>query len=207
MTAWEVRELKEMAQGVLCERKRIRECRRELARLTAGHEAIAAQEPALGLATACVLWMCLGDPRNYPGAAAYRKALGLNLTERSSGKFKGQLRLSKRGPHLGRKWLYFSAMRWMRDPAVKRWTSRKKARDGGSAMRALVAVMRRLALAAWHVAKHGVSQRQEAADRRPEVRCVRERKNNGSSGTCTGRRVEMIFNDAARRLIVWILEA
>ena len=157
MTAWEVRELKEMAQGVLCERKRIRECRRELARLTAGHEAIAAQEPALGLATACVLWMCLGDPRNYPGAAAYRKALGLNLTERSSGKFKGQLRLSKRGPHLGRKWLYFSAMRWMRDPAVKRWTSRKKARDGGSAMRALVAVMRRLALAAWHVAKHGVA--------------------------------------------------
>ena len=156
MTAWEARELKELAEGVLSERKRIRECRRELKRLTAGHEVIEAQEPALGLTTACVLWMCLGDPRNYPSAAAYRKAMGLNLTECSSGQFKGQLRLSKRGQHLGRKWLYFSAMRWMKDGSVKRWTGRKKVRDGGNGMRAVVAVMRRLALAAWHVVRHGV---------------------------------------------------
>ena len=29
----------------------------------------------VGLGTACVLWVMLGDPRNYPCGAAYRKAL------------------------------------------------------------------------------------------------------------------------------------
>jgi transposase len=117
---------------------------------------IGAQAPALGLVSACVLWVCLGDPRDYGSAAAYRKAMGLNLVEHSSGRFKGQLRLSKRGQRLTRKWLYFSALRWMRDPAVKRWTGPKKARDGGRASRAMVGVMRRLALAAWHVSVGGV---------------------------------------------------
>ena len=45
---------------------------------------IQAQKPAVGLVTACVLWMCLGNPRDYGSAAAYRKAMGLNLVERSS---------------------------------------------------------------------------------------------------------------------------
>jgi transposase len=69
---------------------------------------------------------------------------------------KGQLRISKRGQRLTRKWMYFGALRWMRDPAVKRWTGPKKARDGGKGSRAMVGVMRRLALAAWHLAVNGV---------------------------------------------------
>jgi len=157
MNAWETRELQDLAQSVASERKKIQRCRKELRRLTEGHAVIEAQTPALGLMTACVLWMCLGDPRNYGSAAAYRKAMGLNLAERSSGKFKGQLHLTKRGPRLVRKWLYFAAMRWMRDGAVRRWTERKKARDGGNGMRAVVAVMRRLGLAVWHVAVHGTA--------------------------------------------------
>src|SRR5436305_1112318 len=68
--------------------------------------------PAVGLVTACVLWICLGDVRQYGSAAAYRKAMGLNLKERSSGQHKGKLSLSKRGQRLARKWLYFSALRW-----------------------------------------------------------------------------------------------
>ena len=34
---------------------------------------------------------------------------------------------------------------------------KKKSRDGGNGMRAAVAVMRRLSLAAWHVSVHGVA--------------------------------------------------
>jgi hypothetical protein len=83
--------------------------------------------------------------------------MGLNLTECSSGKHQCQLRMSKRGQRLSRKWLYFSAIRWMKDPAVKRWARRKKARDGGKGMRAVAAVMRRLALAAWHVPVNAVA--------------------------------------------------
>ena len=76
--------------------------------------------------------------------------MGLNLKERSSGRHKGKLSLSKRGQRLTRKWLYFSALRWMREPSVRRWVEKKKARDGGRGDKAAVGVMRRLALAAWH---------------------------------------------------------
>ena len=153
--AWEARELKELAGRIVGQREEIALCRRRLRRVTRGHGTIEAQAPAVGLTTACVLWTCLGDPRQYDSAAAYRKAMGLNLVERSSGLFQGRLRLSKRGQRLARKWLYFSALRWMRDPAVKPWVRRKKDRDGGKGMRAMAGVMRRLALAAWNVAARG----------------------------------------------------
>jgi transposase len=150
MNAWSVREMRDVAGAIIKQRRRIQRCRRELKKLTKGHRAIRAQAPAVGLVTACVLWMCLGDPGNYASAAAYRKAMGLNLKERSSGTHQGKLSLSKRGQRLTRKWLYFSALRWMREPSVKRWIQNKKGRDGGSGSKAAVGVMRRLALAAWH---------------------------------------------------------
>ena len=157
MTAWQVRELKAVADAVVQKREEIAACKKELRKRTRRHETIQAQKPAIGLVTACVLWMCLGDVRNYGSAAAYRKAMGLNLKERSSGQHKGKLSLSKRGQRLTRKWLYFSALRWLREPAVRRWVERKKERDGGKGGKAVVGVMRRLALAAYHVGKHGVA--------------------------------------------------
>lgn len=151
---WSIRELREIAQAIVQQRELIQTCRRELKKLARSYPVIQAQAPALGLISACMLWMCLGDVANYPSAAAYRKAMGLNLKERSSGMLKGKLTLSKRGQRLTRKWLYFSALRWMRDPSVKPWIQRKKQRDGGRGDKAATGVMRRLALAAWH-AGHG----------------------------------------------------
>ena len=153
MNGWSVREMREIAEAIVEKRELIRQCRRELKKLSAQFPVIRRQTPALGLTTACVLWMCLGDAGNYPSAAAYRKAMGLNLKERSSGMLKGRLTLSKRGQRLTRKWLYFSALRWMRDPLVKRWAQNKKQRDGGRGDKAAVGVMRRLALAAWHAGR------------------------------------------------------
>lgn len=150
MNEWSSREMRDIAASIVKQRRRIQRCRRELKQRTKSHVTIRAQAPAVGLVTACVLWTCLGDPGNYPSAAAYRKAMGLNLKERSSGKHQGKLSLSKRGQRLTRKWLYFSALRWMREPSVQRWMERKKARDGGRGDKAAVGVMRRLALAAWH---------------------------------------------------------
>jgi transposase len=153
MSPWTARELRETAAAILEQRQRIQHCRRELKKLTKNHQVLQRQAPALGLTTACVLWMCLGDANNYPSAAAYRKAMGLNLKERSSGMLKGKLSLSKRGQRLTRKWLYFSALRWMREPSVKLWIDRKKQRDGGRGDKAATGVMRRLALAAWHLGR------------------------------------------------------
>jgi transposase len=156
MNPWEVRELKAVAEAIVTRQERINACKRHLRKLVKRHATIQAQTPAVGLVTASVMWMCLGDVRNYGSAAAYRKAMGLNLRERSSGACKGTLSITKRGQRLVRKWLYFSALRWLREPAVKQWVARKKQRDGGKGGKAVVGVMRRLALAAYHVGTHGV---------------------------------------------------
>jgi hypothetical protein len=102
--------------------------------------------------TACVLWVALGDPRDYHCGEAYRKAMGLNLKERSSGKHKSRLKITKRGPSTVRRWLYFAAMRATQDPNVRRWYEAMKARDGDRGKGALIGVARRLALALYGVA-------------------------------------------------------
>jgi transposase len=99
-----------------------------------------------------MLWVALGDPRDYHCGEAYRKAMGLNLKERSSGKHKGRLKISKRGPSTVRRWLYFAAMRATQDPNVRRWYEVKKAKDGDRGKGALIGVARRLALALYGVA-------------------------------------------------------
>jgi transposase len=152
---WTSREMREVARSIVDLRKEVAACRRALRELARDNQAIQAQKAAVGLTTACVLWVCLGDVRNYPNAGAYRKAMGLNLREHSSGKYQGKLKLSKRGQRLCRKWLYFAALRHMRDPLVKGWVQRKKQRDGGRAKRAVIGVMRRLALAAYQVGANG----------------------------------------------------
>lgn len=94
----------------------------------------------------------MGHPQSYPNAASYAKAAGLNLKEHSSGKFKGQLHLTKRGPSVVRFYLYYAALRLIsqRGPA-RRWYEAKVARDGGCRRKAIAALMRKLIKALWHV--------------------------------------------------------
>jgi len=87
--------------------------------------------------------------------------LGLNLVERSSGTYQGQLHLSKRGSARSRQWLYFAVLRLVQQAGVRGWYEAKKAQQPAEAKRVLVALMRKLALALYHV---GVKQ--EAFDPR-----------------------------------------
>ena len=103
-------------------------------------------DQSAGWATACVLWVYLGNPADYHCAQAYRKAMGLNLKERSSGRYQGQLKITKRGPGAVRRWLYFAAMRLVKKPDVVQWYEVKKDRRPKGGKRALIAVMRKLAL-------------------------------------------------------------
>jgi transposase len=116
-----------------------------------GHDVLEAQGKAVGVATACVLWVALGDPRNYSCGRTYRKAMGLNLTERSSGTYQGQLKISKRGQPRTRQWLYLASLRLIRQNGVSAWYHAKKSKDGGAAKRALVAIMRKLAVGLYRV--------------------------------------------------------
>ncbi len=110
-----------------------------------------------GKVTAAVLYSELGPPDKYSSAAAYKKAGGLNLKIHQSGKKKGRCAITKRGPGRSRKNLMFMAFRLIqKDEVVRAWFEKKVARDGGSKMKAVVAVMRKLLGALWHVGQGSV---------------------------------------------------
>jgi transposase len=83
--------------------------------------------------------------------------MGLNLKERSSGKHKGQLKITKRGSGLFRRWLYFAALRASQEVEINPWYEAKKKKENGRAGKALVAIMRKLALAMYQVGARGAS--------------------------------------------------
>ena len=114
------------------------------------------QAAAVGVVTACVLWVRLGSPEAYRCGAAYRKAMGLNLKERSSGRWQGRLMISKRGPSQVRRWLYFAVLRLIQHEGIRAWYAQKRAKDQDQAGRALIGVMRKLALALWQVGANAV---------------------------------------------------
>ncbi len=64
--------------------------------------------PLVGRVTSLVFQASLGSPLDYPNPHAYLKAFGLNLKEKSSGKHKGQLKITKRGPGRTRHYLYLA---------------------------------------------------------------------------------------------------
>ncbi|HWT79962.1 MAG TPA: transposase, partial [Candidatus Methylomirabilis sp.] len=141
---WERRRMGDYAEQALVSRREVARAERRLRQLAVGHAVLQAQGKVVGVPTACVLWTSTGDPRKYHAAAAYRKAMGLNLVERSSGTYQGRLRISKRGNARARHWLYFAALRLVQQCGVRPWYEAKKARHEGEARRVLVAVMRKL---------------------------------------------------------------
>jgi len=151
----DIQRVQQYAVMALAAYRQTQKARLMLKRLAKGNQTIQRQANAVGTATACVLWVVLGDPKDYHCGEAYRKAMGLNLKERSSGKHKGRLKITKRGPSIVRRWLYFAAMRTSQDPDVRRWYEAKKARDADRAKGALIGITRKLALALYSVGVRG----------------------------------------------------
>jgi len=103
------------------------------------------------LTTAMLIGLHL-DPRNFSNARSFLKALGLNLTEKSSGQYHGQLKISKRGSATARKYLYLAALRLIqKDPVIAQWYHAKA--DPKVKMKTVIACLRKLAKALWHVAR------------------------------------------------------
>jgi hypothetical protein len=159
--AVEVERVREYAARALAVEDELSATRRKLEKMVDGDEVLERMAAAVGKATACVLLVLLGDPRNYGSMRAYLKAAGLNLKERSSGKYQGELKISKRGPSLVRRWLYMAALRLSGQAPGAAWFARKRERDvqrsrGGPRRKrtgkiGLVALMRRLLGAVWHI--------------------------------------------------------
>jgi transposase len=152
-TAHERAALQDLAAELARLLKRESAARAALRPLAQSQSGLAAMAAVAGDATAAVLYSEVGDPRRFAGAAAYEKAAGLNLKERSSGQFEGQKKISKRGSGRARQWLYLAVLRLIQtEAAFREWYARKVARDGGKTKKkALVALMRKLIRALWHV--------------------------------------------------------
>ena len=143
-----------LAQDMIETREKLRQVEIGLEHQVEADPVLEKMAGVVGKTTSAVLLSSQGAPQAYANANSYLKSLGLNLKERSSGKHKGQLKITKRGPAVARRYLYFAALRWIRDDAqIRHWYRRKVARDGGLKSKAVIAVMRKLTKALWHVAQ------------------------------------------------------
>jgi len=112
----------------------------------------------MGTYTAAVL-ITQVDPLQYSSARQLQKACGLNLCEKSSGQDESRrhisnLHISKRGPGLVRQVLYLFALRMIQDsPTVRAWYMKRENYTAQSKQRAIIAVMRKLVGALFHVAR------------------------------------------------------
>jgi len=148
----EKRSVQTVCHDILRAKQSAREAEKKIESLAQTDDSIRPMGEVVGLVTAAVLRVELGDARDYHSASAYEKAAGLNLKERSSGKHKGKKKISKRGSGRVRQLLYLAALRLIhKDSIVAAWHRRKIQRDGGNKMMSVVAIMRKLIRALWHV--------------------------------------------------------
>jgi transposase len=148
--------LSDLARDTRVAREQKQEAEAKLRELGAENEIVKRLAPMTGMITAIMLLALAGDVHAYPSAGAYLKALGLNLREHSSGEGKiGKLRITKRGSPITRKYLFLLALRMVNsNPIVEAWYAKKVQRDGGKVkMKAIMAVMRKLAKAIWNVGR------------------------------------------------------
>lgn len=103
MQPGDIQFMRSCAKAALAARKEIQVAKKSLKTRVANDPDIQRVGRAIGVVPACVLWATVGNPQDYSCGEAYRKALGLNLTERSSGQSQGHLKISKRGPSVARR--------------------------------------------------------------------------------------------------------
>ncbi|PZD95757.1 IS110 family transposase [Paenibacillus sambharensis] len=104
-----------------------------------------------------------GDLRHYAHGQQILRRAGLNLAERTSGKFKGQVKVSKRGDSTLRKHLYWGMLSLVqRHPDFKQWHANNRAR-GMKKQASLFKLIGKLARILVGMAQRGESYR-ECAD-------------------------------------------
>lgn len=105
------------------------------------------------------------NPMDYESPAKLEKACGLNLRENSSGEHQGRLHITRRGPPLVRRLLYLASLRLVRaDAHIRAWYQKRRGYTEETKKRAVVAVMRKLVKAAWHVARGAKFEPQRLVD-------------------------------------------
>lgn len=155
MSAAERRMLAQLFEEVVRLHERCDEVDARIGEAIDAKPAWATMRRMLGAATTAALLALVGDPTTFGSACALEKACGLNLRESSSGERQGRgVHITKRGPAVARKYLYLLALREVKDNEVVRtWYQRRRSFVAEDKRSAVVAVMRKLVRALWHVAR------------------------------------------------------
>ena len=112
--------------------------------------------PDFGTKTVAVLRAELGEVERFQRSAQVVAYAGLDITVKESGKWKGQRKLSKRGSGELRRTLYMAAMRCVRqEGAAFGAYYRALSARGLKGNAALVAVMRKMLVVAYHLLRSG----------------------------------------------------
>ncbi len=149
----EQQQILHLATTIRSLRHQRQQAERRLAQDITADAALAPICALVGVTPAGVLHARLGDLREYRSVRALYRAPGLNLREQSSGKKKGQLTITKRGSAVARRWL-MAVLRWIQTDRVARaWYERKVHGNGGIRIKAVIALMRKLLAALYHVAR------------------------------------------------------
>jgi transposase len=154
MTTGEQERLRVIAEQVELQTHRLDQVDAKLAELVEQDEVLRRMATVVGPACAAALGSLVGSPLNFPNARALEKAMGLNLKEKSSGNVQGRMSITKRGPGEVRRLLYMAALRLLKDdPVAAAWCRARKCYIAELKIKAVVALMRKLARALWHVAR------------------------------------------------------
>jgi transposase len=154
MTTGEQEKLRGIAEQIELQTRRLDAVDAKLAELVGQDAVLDRIATVVGPACAAAIGSLVGSPLDFPNARALEKAMGLNLKEKSSGNSRGQMSLTKRGPGQVRQLLFMAALRFTKDDATARaWCQARKAYKAGQKLKAVVAVMRKLTRALWHVAR------------------------------------------------------
>src|SRR5215210_2747765 len=113
--------------------------------------------PEFGPKTVAVLRAELGEVERFQGSRQVVAYAGMDVTVRESGKWKGQRKLSKRGSGMLRRFLFLAALGSVRGRSRSAFGAYYRALEarGLRGYRALVAVMRKMLVVAYHLLKSG----------------------------------------------------
>lgn len=140
--------------SILEQRQKLKELSVRMHALTESNGELCSMRDVIGPAATLALFALVGTPSSYGSASALEKACGMNLKEHSSGMKRGQLSISKRGPARVRQLLYLAALRLVQENELAcSWYQNRTAYKGGVKPKAIVAVMRKLLRAVFHVAR------------------------------------------------------
>jgi transposase len=155
MTLGEQEKLRAIVEQLEAQVQRLAAVDGKLSEFVENNEVLRQMSPVVGPACSAAIGALIGPPTAFGNAGAFEKAMGLNLKEKSSGNVNGRLSITKRGPGAVRHLLYLAALRLLRDASTipRAWYRARESHQAKQSLKAVVALMRKLARALWHVGR------------------------------------------------------